>query len=80
MSLSQSVTQYIITADCQDDKDIGKQFIRQNAGQEVLNLLLCRQKSNCSSYIATKFMNVLFGVNIRLEHLRSDVVILHSNH
>ena len=51
-----------MTADCRDDKDIKKQFMRQNAGQEVL---ICT------------FMDVLFGVihtRTQLKNLLSVLV------
>ena len=76
---------HIMTADCGDDKDFKKQFRRQNAvaicwsGNSHLHLL--RQKSNCSSRIVTKFMDVLFGVihsRTILESLLS-VIVTHSS-
>ena len=76
---------HIMTADCRDDKDIKKQFIRQNAvgncwsGNSHLHIL--RQKSNCSSHIFTQFMDVLFGVihsRTLLESLLS-VIVTHSS-
>ena len=56
----------VITADCPDDKDIKKQFRRQNT---VGNMLVRKfsfepvaQKYNCSSHILAQFMDVLFRV------------------
>ena len=47
---------HVMTADCQD-KDIKKQFRRQNAVRNMLvrkfSLNLCREKFNCSSHIVT---------------------------
>ena len=69
---------HILTADGRDDKDIKKQFRRQNAVGNMLvrksHLHLLRQKSNCTSHIVTPFMYVPFGViHIRtlLENLLS---------
>ena len=51
---------HVMTADCGDDKDVVKQFIRQNtrswqyAGQDVLIIT--------TSHIVTQFMDVLSGV------------------
>ena len=76
---------HIMTADCRDDKDIKKQFRRQNAVCNIWSgnshLLLLKQKSNCSSYIVTQFMDVLFGVvhfRTLLESLLS-VIVTHSS-
>ena len=75
----------IMTADCGDDKDIKKQFRRQNAVGNMLvrkfSLHLLRQKSNCSSRIVTPFMDVHFGVihsRTLLENLLS-VIVTHSS-
>ena len=43
----------------------------------IFHLHLRRQKSNCSSHIASQFMDVLFGQN-SLENLLS-VIVTHSN-
>ena len=57
---------HVMSADCRDDKDI-----KNNSGYKM-QLAICwsgsshlhlrRHKSNCSSHIVTKFMDVLFGV------------------
>ena len=74
---------HVMTADCIDDKDIKKQFRRQNAVGNVLvrkfSFALLRQKSNCSN-IVTPFMDVVFGVihsRTLLESLLS-VIVTHS--
>ena len=74
-----------MTADCQD-KDITKQFRRQNAAGNILVRKFSiapieAKKSNCSSHIVTPFMDVLFGVihsKTLLENLLS-VVVTHSS-
>ena len=57
---------HIMTADCRDDK-----HIKKNSGGKMqweictsrnFHYNLLRQKSNCSSHIVTKFMDVLLGV------------------
>ena len=60
LALSRNFVTYIghfMTADCRDDKDIEKQFRRQNSVGNMLvrksHLHPLRQKSNCSSHIAT---------------------------
>ena len=57
---------HVMTADCRHDKDISKQFRRENAVGNMLvrkfSFVPMRQKSNCSSHIVTPFMDVLFGV------------------
>ena len=76
---------HIITADCRYNKDIKKQFRRQNAVGNMLvrnsHLHLLRQKSNCSSRIVTPFMDVHFGVihsRTLLENSLSVIVTLSS--
>ena len=77
---------HVMTADCRDDKDIKKQFMRQNTLLEICwsgssRLLLLRQKSNCSNHTVTPFMDVLFGVihtRTLLENLLS-VLVTHSS-
>ena len=56
----------VMIVNCRDDKDIKKQFMRQNA---VGNMLLMKfsfapieSKVQVSSHIVTPFMDVLFGV------------------
>ena len=71
-----------MTADCRDDKDIKKQFRRQNvvstkhwSGSSHLHLL--RQKSNYLSHIVTSFMDVHIGAihsRTLLENLLSGIV------
>ena len=82
-----ALSRSFVTRTCRDDKDIKKQFRRQNAignavgksGSSYLHLL--RQKSNCSNHIITPFIDVLFGVihsRILLESLLS-VMVTHSS-
>ena len=75
---------HIMTADCRDDKNIKKQFRRQNA---VGNMLVRKSsfapieaKIQRFSRIVTKFMDVHFGVIhcTLLENLLSGIVILSS--
>ena len=67
--------------DCRDDKDIKKQFRRQNAVGNMLarkfSFVPIEAKSNCSSNIVTSFMDVVFGVidtRTLLENLLSVIV------
>ena len=76
---------HVMTADSWDDKDIKKQFMRQNSVGNMLvgNFSFARieQKSNCSSHIVTPFMDVLFGIihtRTLLENLLS-VLVTHSS-
>ena len=76
---------HIMTVDCRDDKDIIKQFRRQNAVGNILvrkvSFAPVETKINCSSHIVTPFMNVLFGVihsRTLLENLLS-VIATHSS-
>ena len=76
---------YVMTADCRDDKDIGKQLRRKNEVGNMLvwssHLHLWRQKSSCSSHIVTQFIDVHFGViytRTLSENLLS-VRVTHSN-
>ena len=75
---------HVMTADCQDNKNIEKQFRRQNA---VGNMLVRKfafttmEAKICSSYIVTQFVDVLFIVILTrtlLDHLLS-VRVTHSN-
>ena len=76
---------HVMKADCRDDKDVVKQFRRQNAvaicRSRSSHLHLWRQKSNCSSHIVTSFIDVLFEhihTKTLLENLLS-VIVTHSN-
>ena len=73
---------HVMTANCRDDKDIGRQFRRQNAVGNMLDRMfsfapIFRQKSDCSSHTVTKFIDLLFGVirtRTLLENLLSVIV------
>ena len=76
---------HTMTADYRDHKDI-----KNNSGGKIqwaicwsLNshLHLLKQKSNCSSHIATQFMDVLFGVILSRTLLESllSVIVTHSS-
>ena len=74
-----------MTADSRDDKDLKKQFRRQNAVGNMLVRKLSfahiEANINCSSHIVTPFMDVLFGVihsRTLLEKLLS-VIVTHSS-
>ena len=74
-----------MTADCQDDKDIEKQFRRQN---EVLSMLVMKfsfepleaEIQLCKTYV-NQFMAVLSGVIHTLTLLENllSVIVTHSN-
>ena len=74
-----------MTADCRDDKDIKKQFRRQNAVGYMLvrkfSFAPIKAKINCSSPIVTPFMDVLFGVihTRTLEENFLSVLVTHSS-
>ena len=75
---------HIMTADCRD-KDIKKLFMRQNAVGNMLvrkfSFAPIEAKNNCSSYIVSPFLDVIFGVihsRILLENLLS-VIATHSS-
>ena len=56
----------VMTADCRDDTDIGKQFTRKNVVGNILvrkfSFAPMETKIHCSSHIFTQFMDVLFGI------------------
>ena len=75
-----------MAADCRDDKDIKKQFMRQNAVGKMLvwkfSFAPIEAKIQLfKSYIVTPFMDALFGVihtRTLLENLLS-VLVTHSS-
>ena len=79
------ITSNVTTADCRDDKDIKKQFRRQNAVGNMLvrkfSFAPIESKIQLFSHFVTLFMDVLFGaIHTRtlLENLRS-VIVTHSS-
>ena len=56
---------HVMTSDCREDKDIKKQFRRENAVGNICwsgssHLHMRKQKFNCSSQILTQFIDILF--------------------
>ena len=77
---------HVMTAACRDDKDIKKQFMRQNTVGNMLvrkfSFAPIEQKSNCSSHTVTPFMDVLLGVihtRTLLENLLNIFLVTHSS-